>query len=243
MSLDDLPNSAPPRPGQEAEVRRVDRVSLGPDKITRAEELRLQLADEIVRGALPPGAALDETDIARRFNVSRTPVREALRQLAASGLIDSRAHRGAVVARPSLERLTEMFEAMAELEALCAGLAAERMLPVERHRLEAIHEELRGLSYTGDPDRFHEVNEQFHNAIYAGSQNGYIAEMTLATRVRVQPFRRAQFRNLGRLAKSQAEHDRVVVAIMRGDRVGAAAAMRAHIELVRGEYELYAVSV
>ena len=207
------------------------------------KSLRLQLADEIVRGVLPPGAALDETDVARRFNVSRTPVREALRQLAASGLVDARAHRGAVVARPSIERLTGMFEAMAELEALCAGLAAERMPAVERHALEAVHEELRVLSYAGNPERFHEVNERFHNAIYAGSQNGYIAEMTLATRVRVQPFRRAQFRNLGRLAKSHAEHDRVVVAIMRGDRTGAAAAMRAHIELVRGEYELYAVTV
>jgi DNA-binding GntR family transcriptional regulator len=99
------------------------------------------------------------------------------------------------------------------------------------------------LSHAGNPERFHEVNERFHNAIYAGSQNGYIAEITLATRVRVQPFRRAQFRNLGRLAKSHAEHDRVVVAILRGDRMGAAAAMRAHIELVRDEYELYAVSV
>src|SRR5229473_7583438 len=126
MSLDDLPAGTPQRPGQEPEtaVRRVDRASSVPDKITRAEELRLQLADEIVRGALRPGAALDETDIARRFNVSRTPVREALRQLAASGLVDARAHRGAVVARPSIERLHEMFEAMAELEALCAGLAA-----------------------------------------------------------------------------------------------------------------------
>jgi DNA-binding GntR family transcriptional regulator len=238
MSLDDVPTGAPPRPADAAAgVRRVDRASPYPDKITRAEELRLQLADEIVRGALPPGAALDETDIARRFKVSRTPVREALRQLAASGLVDARAHRGAVVAQPSIDRLTGMFEAMAELEALCAGLAAER------HRLEAIHEELRVLSYAGNPDRFHEVNEHFHNAIYAGSQNGYIAEITLATRVRVQPFRRAQFRNLGRLAKSHAEHDRVVVAIMRGDRVGAEAAMRAHIELVRDEYEIYAVSV
>ena len=243
MSLDDLPAGAPPRHGPETVVRRVDRASPYPDKITRAEELRLQLADEIVRGALPPGASLDETDIARRFRVSRTPVREALRQLVASGLVDARAHRGAVVARPSIERLTGMFEAMAELEALCAGLAAERMSPAERHRLEAIHEELRVLSYAGNPDRFHEVNERFHNAIYAGSQNGYIAEITLATRVRVQPFRRAQFRNLGRLAKSHAEHERVVVAIMRGDKAGAAAAMRAHIELVRGEYELYAVSL
>ena len=242
MSLDDLPTGFSP-PDEKTPARRIDPAAPYPGKITRAEELRLQLADEIVRGALRPGTALDETDIARRFRVSRTPVREALRQLAASGLVDARAHRGAVVAQPSIERLTAMFQAMAELEALCAGLAAERMTPIERHRLETVHEELRLLSYAGNPDRFHEVNERFHNTIYAGSQNGYIAEITLATRVRVQPFRRAQFRNLGRLAKSHAEHDRVVVAILRGDRRGAAAAMRAHIELVRDEYELYAVSV
>jgi DNA-binding GntR family transcriptional regulator len=242
MSLDDLPITQRGI-GTEPVVQRIDRPVPSQAKITRAEELRLQLADEIVRGALPPGAPLDETDIARRFSVSRTPVREALRQLAASGLVEARAHRGAVVARPTLERLNGMFEAMAELEALCAGLAAERMTAVERARLEAIHEELRVLSHAGNPERFHEVNERFHNAIYAGSQNDYIAEMTLATRVRVQPFRRAQFRNLGRLAKSHAEHDRVVVAIMRGDRNGAANAMRAHIGLVRGEYEIYAVSV
>ncbi len=144
MSLDDLPAGSRPRP-TEPVVRRVDRAVPNPYKVTRAEELRLQLADEIVRGALPPGSALDETEIARRFKVSRTPVREALRQLAASGLIDARAHRGAVVARPSVERLTGMFEAMAELEAICAGLAAERMLPAERHQLEAIHEELSGV--------------------------------------------------------------------------------------------------
>jgi DNA-binding GntR family transcriptional regulator len=245
MSLDDLPTGIALRPTEEAKaaVRRIGRAAPYPDKITRAEELRLQLADEIVRGVLPPGAALDESDIARRFSVSRTPVREALRQLVASGLVEARAHRGAVVAQPSIDRLTGMFEAMAELEALCAGLAAERMTPAERHRLEAVHEELRVLSHAGNPDRFHEVNERFHNTIYAGSQNDYIAEITLATRVRVQPFRRAQFRNLGRLAKSHAEHDRVVVAILRGDRLGAAVAMRAHIELVRGEYEVYAVSV
>jgi DNA-binding GntR family transcriptional regulator len=236
MSLDEFPrkDDVAPRGGRRAAV---------PAKTTRAEDLRLQLADEIVRGVLRPGVALDETALAQRFNVSRTPVREALRQLAASGLVESRAHRSSVVAQPSVARLNGMFEAMAELEALCAGLAAERMPAPARHALETSHEQLRALSYVGDPDRFHDMNEQFHNAIYRGAQNDYIAEITLATRVRVQPFRRAQFRNLGRLAKSQAEHDRVVVAILRGDRIGAAAAMRAHIELVRGEYEIYAVSV
>ncbi len=136
-----------------------------------------------------------------------------------------------------------MFEAMAELEAICAGLAAERMSARERQMLEQIHEELRRLSHIGDPQKFHEMNEKFHDAIYSGSHNVHIAELTLATRVRVQPFRRAQFRNLGRLAKSHAEHDRIAVAIFRGDRAAATQAMREHIELVREEFELYADSV
>jgi DNA-binding GntR family transcriptional regulator len=215
-------------------------IAIENDRRTLAEELRLQLADEIIAGVLEPGAALDETNLARRFRVSRTPVREAIRQLAASGLVEARAHRGALVARPSAERLLGMFEAMAELEALCAGLSAERMTGTERRALENTHEEMRALIQVGDPQHFHEVNEAFHNAIYAGAHNGYLAEMTLATRARVQPFRRAQFRNLGRLAKSHVEHDQVVVAIMRGDRNGAASAMRAHIVTVREEYEIYA---
>ena len=210
---------------------------------TTVEQMVRAIADMIVTGEILPGAKLDEVSLAVRFDVSRTPVREALRELGAMGLIAREPNRSAVVTNVTEAYLHSMFEAMAELEALCAGLAAERMPPGDRQKLEAIHEELRVLSHAGNPERFHEVNERFHNAIYAGSQNGYIAEMTLATRVRVQPFRRAQFRNLGRLAKSHAEHDRVVVAIMRGDKAGAAAAMRAHIELVRGEYELYAVSV
>ena len=235
MSVEDIAQPAPLRAPRPAIAR--------PIKVTRADQLRQQLADDIVRGALAPGSALDETDLARRFAVSRTPVREALRALAASGLVAARAHRGAVVARPSPARLAGMFEAMAELEALCAGLAAERMTPDGRHRLEAVHDELRQLSHEGNPERFHAVNERFHNSIYAGANNDYIAEITMATRTRVQPFRRAQFRNLGRLAKSHAEHDDVVIAILRGDRTGAASAMRAHIGLVRGEYELYAESV
>jgi DNA-binding GntR family transcriptional regulator len=210
---------------------------------TRAEELRAQLADDIVRGTLAPGQTLDEMELARRFGVSRTPVREAIRQLAASGLVETRPHRGAVVARPSHERILGMFEAMAELEALCAALAAERMTAAERHALEVVHDELRVLIQSGDPQRYHEVNEQFHATIYAGAHNDYLAEMTFATRTRVQPFRRAQFRLLGRLANSHVEHDQIVLAILRGDKAGAASAMRAHIITVGEEYEAYAEQV
>jgi len=212
-------------------------------RTTRAEELRLQLADEIVRGVLAPGSALDETTIANRFNVSRTPVREALRLLAASGLVEVRAHRAAVVARPSASQLQGMFEVMAELEALCAGFAAERMNSAERRALEDIHEQLRVMIQSGDPQRYHEVNEAFHSCIYNGAHNTYLAEITLTTRARVQPFRRAQFRILGRLAKSHIEHDRVVQAILRGEHDIAASAMYAHIVTVREEFVNYTETI
>ena len=71
-----------------------------------------------------------------------------------------------------------MFEAMAELESLCAGHAAERMTSIERRGLEDIHERLRVLIQEGDPQRYHEMNEAFHGCIYAGAHNSYLAELT-----------------------------------------------------------------
>lgn len=208
---------------------------------TRTDDLRLALADEIVAGRLAPGTALDEMGIAGRFGVSRTPVREALRQLAASGLVEIRPHRGAVVARLSTDRLHEMFVAMAELEAVCAGLAAVNMSAQERRNLDEIHLLLRDLVRSGDPQRYHEINESFHTAIYLGAHNGPLADMTLATRARLQPFRRAQFRTLGRLARSYEEHDRIVESIARGDREGAVQAMRDHIGTVEQAFDEYAL--
>jgi DNA-binding GntR family transcriptional regulator len=208
--------------------------------ITRTEALRLQLSDAIVSGALEPGTPLDEQELATRFGVSRTPVREAIRQLSASGLVNVRPHRGAVVALPTPGQLNDMFEAMAELEALCAGLAARNMTVPERRALEALHEALRLLVHEGDPASYHEKNEAFHAAIYAGSHNGYLAELTLMTRTRVAPFRRAQFRATGRLGGSYREHDLIVQAILRGDQPGAQQAMRAHIGIVRDAFRSYA---
>ena len=208
--------------------------------LTRTESLRLQIADEIVSGVLEPGTPLDEQELAARFGVSRTPVREAIRQLSASGLVSVRPHRGAVVALPTPSQLNDMFEAMGELEGLCAGLAARNMTVPDRRGLEALHEDLRLLVHQGDPTSYHEKNEAFHAAIYAGSHNGYLAEMTLMTRTRVAPFRRAQFRATGRLGGSYQEHDLIVQAILRGDQPGAVEAMRAHIGIVRDAFRTYA---
>lgn len=226
MSSRPLPVPPPPQP--QAQPR------------TRTEALRLRLADEIVSGVLEPGTPLDEHELAARFGVSRTPVREAIRQLSASGLVSVRPHRGAVVALPTPAQLDDMFEAMAELEALCAGLCARNMTVPERRALEELHEVLRILVHDGDPARYHEANETFHAAIYAGSHNGYLAELTLMTRTRVAPFRRAQFRTTGRLGGSWHEHELIVQAILRGDQPGAVEAMRAHIGIVRDAFRSYA---
>jgi DNA-binding GntR family transcriptional regulator len=210
--------------------------SRGADGRTLAETLRLQISDEIVQGDLAPGIALDETELAQRFQVSRTPVREAIRLLAASGLVEARPHRSAVVARPDKAQLVGMFEALCELEMICAGLAAERMTKPERTKLKQLHQALRATVRQGETLRYYELNTDFHSAIYAGSHNAYLDKITTETRARIAPFSRAQFTTLGRLEKSYNEHDAVVRAILSGSRAEAAAAMRLHIETVHAAY-------
>ena len=209
---------------------------------TRTEELRSLLADDIVRGKLAPGIALEEAEIARRFGVSRTPVREAIRELAASGLVETRPHRSAIVARPSAQRLRGMFDVLAELEALCAGLSALHMTAEERQTLQGVHEDLAKLVLSSNSELYHRMNERFHGLIYVGSHNDYLTELTLATRARLSPFSHMQFQALGRLTRSHAEHDRVVAAILRRDQAAAAMEMRAHIATVEITYERYVES-
>lgn len=201
-------------------------------KRTSAEEIRRGLAERIISGALPPGTALDETQIAEEFAVSRTPVREALRLLAASGLVDQRPHAKALVAKPDEHELAGMFEVMGYLEALCAGLSAVAMTKPERDGLDRLHADMSAMVRDGDASRYAEANDLFHTAIYDGAHNAYLAEITRSTRQRLQPFRRAQFGELGRLLKSHAEHELIVEAILRGDRDAAEMAMRRHISIV-----------
>ncbi|MFZ2102523.1 MAG: GntR family transcriptional regulator [Oricola sp.] len=207
---------------------------------TSVEAIRLEIARQIVAGELAPGAALDERALAADFGVSRTPVREALRVLASSGLVEQHAHRKAIVTQPDQRTLSGMFAVMAHLESLCAGLSAQAMTPVQRRALEQLHAEMAVMVREGETKAYTAANEVFHNAIYEGTQNAYLAEITLNTRIRLQPFRRAQFGALGRLQASHAEHSAVVEAILRGERQAAEAAMRAHIGLVEEAWHEFA---
>lgn len=211
--------------------------------VTSTESVRRELARRIVAGRLLPGTALDERQLAAEFGVSRTPVREALRVLASSGLVEHRAHKKAVVTRPDQQTLAGMFTVMGYLEGLCAGLSALAMTPARRRSLEALHVEMAALVRDGDTTSYTAANERFHNAIYDGPQNAYLAEITRNTRLRLQPFRQAQFAQLGRLAASHAEHTMVVEAIVRGDRTAAEGAMRDHIGYVEVAWHEFAGDV
>jgi DNA-binding GntR family transcriptional regulator len=204
---------------------------------TLAERVKEQLAQAIISGEVLPGVTLDEAEIASRYGVSRTPVREAIRDLAAMGLVQVRPHRGTIVTRPEPLQLAHMFEVMADLEALCAGRAARFMSKAEREELERVHAHLRRMVQDNDIAGYRAANEEFHSTIYAGSHNRYLIELTLTTRRRLSPFRRAQFMSAGRLARSYAEHADIVSAIMRADEVAASSAMRAHILLVEDTFE------
>jgi DNA-binding GntR family transcriptional regulator len=201
--------------------------------MTIADHIRSELADQILTGRRLPGTALDEQSLAAEFGASRTPVREAIRLLAASGLVAHRPRRGAEVVAPSRSELIETFQVMADLEALCAGYSSLQMSNAERRNLSDMHDRMALIVQGGAKDAYSSANETFHGLIYAGSHNRYLAELTLTTRQRLRPFRRAQFQTLGRLAASHLEHGTIVEAILRGDRSAAERSMQRHIADVR----------
>jgi DNA-binding GntR family transcriptional regulator len=209
---------------------------------TRADRVREALADDIIAGRSPPGTRLEEAGLARRFAVSRTPVREALRELAATGLARITPHQGAVVLRVSDGKLGEIFEAVAELEAVCSRLAALRMSAAERAGLEALHRHCGSLVRSGDHERYHEANAEFHAAVRRGSGNAVLQETVAALRRRFAPLSRAQFRGPGRLAHSYAEHEEIVRAIQRGDAGEAYRVAHRHVLSVRSAFADYAAT-
>ncbi|KQT61725.1 AsnC family transcriptional regulator [Methylobacterium sp. Leaf456] len=194
-----------------------------------SDRIRNALSEAIAGGRMPAGTALDEQDLADRFGASRTPVREALRQLAFAGLVELRPRRGGVVARTTPERIAEMFETTAEIEAMCVRLATYRITPLERSRLMDLHEASAAMVAAGDVDAYDGFNRAFHETLYAATHNGFLAEQALAIRERLAAFRRTQLRQASRIDASRAEHGAVLAAMAEGDGEAAARRMRAHM--------------
>jgi len=199
-----------------------------------AESLREAIEEEIATGKLPPGSRLEETSLASRFGVSRTPVREALSLLAGEGLIEPRAGRGMVVTEVKFERVVEMFEVMGELEAICARHATRRMGQDEFEALQLVHKDCESAAVAGDTDAYFYANERFHRLIYEGCKNRFLMEESVALHRKLRPYRRLQLRVRDRMANSLSEHRLIVEAMIRGDADGVVDLIRKHV-LVQGE--------
>lgn len=194
-----------------------------------SDRIRNALTDAISSGELAPGTTLDEQQLADRYGASRTPVREALRQLATSGMVEVRPRRGVIVRHVTADEVMDMFETMAELEAVCVRLATYRITPLERSRLLRIHEASEAAVLSNDVDAYDALNREFHEAIYRAAHNDFLADQVIAVRTRLNAFRRMQLRQDHRLASSREEHDAVMRAIAEGDGELAARRMRAHM--------------
>lgn len=195
----------------------------------RSEQLRETIEERIATGEYAPGMRLDESELAEEFGVSRTPIREALIQLDSEGLVEMRPRRGAIVVEVSPQRLYEMFEVMAELEAMCARLAARRISAEEEAQLIAAHEASQSVLSSGDPNTYFYLNEHFHHTIYAASRNQFLIEQALQLQRRLRPYRRMQLHVRDRVRASFDEHSQITDAIIAGDGERAAQVLREHV--------------
>lgn len=198
--------------------------------LTISDKIYNQLSAQIISGEIKPGQKLEEQEIANQFGVSRTPIREAFRLLHTSGLVESKAHRGVTVIELDIEQLGDMYEALQELEALCARLSAERMTAVERKQIERMHQQSKQAVEEEDVERFAELNDQLHSAIHQGSRNKTLLETIAKMRKRLTLYRQPWlFEKRNRLETSFSEHGELVDAILKGDKDKAFDAMRNHI--------------
>lgn len=197
-------------------------------KPSRSAEIKALLEAEIERGELVPGATLDERALAARFNVARTPIREALQQLAAQQYVQIVPRQGVFVARMSVPQLRDVLELLNELEVVSARLAARRMNDQQRAALQqAIDEGVTAL-LENDARRFTRANAEFHEVICNACHNEYLAGQIRSIRRLICRYRPTPFLAPSRREKAVADHQKLAQALLSGDETAAADAMAEH---------------
>lgn len=199
---------------------------------TRTEKIAVELEAEIVRGDLRPGQKLDELAISKRFNVSRTPVREALRALAASGLVAREPRVGAIVAQPTVGEIVELFELVGELEAVAARLACDHMTAESRAQISDAYEACKEAALTGDPNEYLIKNDEFHRSIQEATGNNALCENIAALNNRLAPYRRFITFQRERKESAAQEHEVLAEALLARNADAAAKAMRDHVKIL-----------
>jgi DNA-binding GntR family transcriptional regulator len=196
---------------------------------TQSNQLAAQLEEMIFSGQLRPGEKLEEAALATQFGVSRTPVREAIQRLVATGMVEVRRRKGTIVTQLTMPRLIGMIEMMAEMDILAARLAARRATPEERDRLKDIL--ARADQEVGDQQAYTRLNREFHWALYASTHNNYLEDVALRTWKVLQPYRNFRLDQPARRKDSLAEHHAIYEAIRTSDGDLAARQMASHVKV------------
>lgn len=200
-------------------------------RMTQASAIRLAIENDILSGALRPGSPIDEEELAARFSVSRTPIREAMLQLQQSGLIEKQPRRQPTVVKLDLPRLIHMYEAVSELEALCARYAANRINNVEREELKQVHELAERALAEGNQQDYARYGRKFHLIVMKATHNSVLVETVNMLALHTLAYRRFQLTRRGLAQQNQAFHQEILDAILAGDGDRAADVMRRHVTL------------
>ena len=192
------------------------------------EEVAELLRQRIFSRELEPGSWIDELKIAEEYGISRTPLREALKVLAAEGLVTMKVRRGAYVTEVSEKDLADVYHLLSLLESDAGGVVAERASDEEIASLQALHAELEAA--VGERDRFFAINEQFHMRVLELARNRWREQMVADLRKVMKLNRHNSLLKSGRIEESLAEHRAIVAALAQRDAALTVQRMREHFQ-------------
>ena len=195
------------------------------------EEVAELLRQRIFRRELEPGSWIDELKLAEEYGISRTPLREALKVLAAEGLVTMKVRRGAYVTEVSENDLSDVYHLLSLLESDAAGVVAERATDAQRAELKALHAELEAA--VGDREHFFAINERFHMQLLAIANNKWRDQMVADLRKVMKLNRAGSLLKQGRLEASLKEHRQIMAALRARNGPRVEQLMRAHIRAGR----------
>jgi len=203
------------------ETAPIHRLSLHDAAVNRLREM-------IVQGALRPGDRINERELVALFGVSRTPLREALKVLAAEGLVELLPHRGARVALFSSGEVQCMFDVMGALEGLAGELAGENITDDDLRAIEARHQAMSDAYERRDIETYYAQNEAIHEAILAAARNPLLSNVYHGLSARIRRLRYAANMSQERWVRAMREHEAMLAALRMRDGPGLAAILRAH---------------
>lgn len=229
--------------GSQIEASKTGRVIPGPGYVSKTDMVAALIREQIITGELPAGEQLRQRDLAQRFQVSQTPVREAMRRLESEGLVIGDTHRGFTVVEPDDGPVEENFQIRAALESLGASLAARKIDAAGLARLKELNDEMRALGAEhdglGDP-RYAGLNREFHFTVYEYARSPLLLSLMRLLWASLHGVPKPGVPKHGvpkpggpKAARTHAEsarqHDQILAALRAGDPAAAAAGTYQHI--------------